>query len=553
MPGNRGWNVTIVPLAEQLTGDVRTPLRTLLAAVALLFAIAVANVATLTAAATRRRGQELAIRRSFGATDSRLFRQLCTQHVLLGVAGAAAGLAAIPACVGVLRTLAPPTLPRLASIHVDAPTLMVTIGFVAIAIAVFSAIASAPRETAAVRLIEEATTYGTAERRAGGGLVMAELAVALTLGIMAALMARSVVGLRSVDMGFDAAEVVAARVSLAGAAGAGSASTVFFDDLLARVHALPGVASAGIISTRPLSAPGSATAVSDPSRPSDSAPNEVVADIRYVNPTLFDTLRIPLLAGRTFDGRETPDGPITVVISETLARSFWPNQSALGRDLQLVLYGGITASIVGVVGDVHFVDARTPARAAAYLSAARFSSGTRDLIVRASGDPLTLVPSLRAAVTALAPGVPLFQVKGMAQAVAAVTARERFTTFVLSAFAFVALALGGVGVFGVIAGEVGRRRKEIGLRMALGAGRDAVAWLMLRQTATRAAVGIAAGALIASWLAHSMTSMLFGVEPLDPASYLTTIAVVLGLALVATLIPVAGALRRSPLEALREN
>ncbi len=551
--GNRGWNVSIVPLAVQITGDVSTALRTLLAAVGLLFLIAVANVATLTATATRRRSRELAIRRSFGATQARLFRQLFTQHVLLGLAGAAVGLAAIPQSVGLLTALAPPTLPRLPSIQIDAPTLLVTIAFVLIAIVVFSAIASAPRRAGAIRLVEDATACGIAERRAGGGLVMFEIAVALTLGIMATLMARSVVGLRSVNMGFDADGVVAARLTLAEPAADGRAATAVFDELLARLRGTPGVESAGIISTRPLSAPGTATLVSDPGRPRDTALNEVVADIRYANATLFETLRIPVLAGATFATGDHPDRPITVVVSESLARTFWPNESAIGRDLHLELYKGLTGRVIGVVGDVHYVDARTPFRAAAYLSSARFPGGTRDVIVRSSGDPLAIVPSLRAAVAALAPGVPLFQVERMARSVDVAVARERFTTFVLSAFAAIALVLGGVGVFGVIAGEVGRKRKEIGLRMALGAGPSTVTWMMLRQTVVRAAVGIAAGALLAAWLARSMTSLLFGVAPLDPASYLMTIVLVLGLALVATLIPVGQALTRSPLTALREG
>ena len=551
--GNRGWSVSIVPLAEQLTGDVSTALRTLLAAVGLLFLIAVANVTTLTATATRRRGQELAIRRSFGATDARLFRQLFTQHVLLGLAGAAVGLAAIPSGVGLLKALAPPMLPRLQSIRVDLPTLLATLAVVVVAIFVFSAIASAPRREGAIQLAGDANVYGGRARRAGGGLVMFEIAVALALGVMAALMARSVVGLRGVEMGFDADGVIAARVALTGASSEGPAATAFFDDLFARLRATPGIESAGLISTRPLTAPATATQVADPARPRDAASNEVVADIRYASPSLFETLRIPLRAGATFDARDNPQSRIAVVVSDSLARAFWPNQSAVGRQLRLELYGGITGTVIGVVGDVHFVDARTPVRAAAYLSSARFPSGTRDLVVRASGDPATIVPGLRAAVAALAPGVPLFQVERMATAVDRVVARERFTAFVLSAFASIALALGGVGVFGVIAGEVGRKRKEIGLRMALGAGRSTVTLMMLRQTVVRAVVGIAAGSALASWIAQSMTSLLFGVAPLDPISYLIAIVVVFGLAIVATLIPVLEALGRSPLTALREG
>ena len=534
--GNRGWSVTIVPLAMQITGDVSTALRTLLAAVGLLFLIAVANVATLTATAARRRGRELAIRRSFGATDARLFRQLFTQHALLGIAGAVVGIAAIPACVGVLTALAPPTLPRLPSIRIDAPTLLVTMTIVAIAIVAFSALSSAPRRA----------------RTGGSGLIAFEIAVALTLGIMATLMARSIVGLRGVDLGFDAARVVAARVALTGPASEGPAATVLFDQVMSKIRGTPGVESAGVISVRPFNSPGSATHVSDPARLRDGTPADIVADIRYANSTLFDTLRIPWTAGRTFDERDGVTSPIGVVISNSLAQTLWPGENAIGRALRLELYGGIQGTVVGVVGDVHVVDARTPVRPLAYLSSARFPSSTRDLVVRASGDPAAIVPSLRSLVASLAPGVPLYQVESMADAVDDTLAPERFTAFVLSAFAVIASLLGGVGVFGVIASDVGRRRKEIGVRMALGATRSTVSWMMLRQTIARAAVGVVAGALLTMWLARSMTTLLFGVTPADPTSYLAAVGIVLVLAAVATLIPVAQALRRSPLTALRE-
>ena len=231
--------------------------------------------------------------------------------------------------------------------------------------------------------------------------------------------------------------------------------------------------------------------MSDPTRVRDGATADIVADIRYANSTLFDTLRIPWIAGRTFDEHDGVTSPIGVVVSDSLARTLWPGENAIGRALRLELYNGIQGSVVGVVGDVHVVDARTPVRPLAYLSSARFPSGTRDLVVRTSGDPAAIVPSLRSLVAALAPGVPLYQVESMADAVDVTLAPERFTAFVLSAFAVIASLLGGVGVFGVIASDVGRRRKEIGVRMALGATRSTVSWMMLRQTIARAAIGVA--------------------------------------------------------------
>jgi putative ABC transport system permease protein len=536
-PANRGWSVTIVPLAEQITGDVSTALRTLLAAVGLLFLIAVANVTTLTATAARRRSQEMALRRSLGATDGRLFRQLFTQHTLLGLMGGAAGIAAIPASVGLMIALAPPGLPRLQSIRVDTTTLGVTIVGVGVAIAVFSGLAASRRRV----------------RIGGGRLVACEIAVALTLGIMATLMARTIVGLRHVDLGFESDGVVAARVALAGPAAAGANATIVFDELLLRIRSTQSVEAAAIVNTRPLGGPGPATHVSDPAGASEAARSEIVTDIRYASAGLFDTLRIPLVAGHTFDAHDTATSPIAVVVSESLARTMWPGQRAVGRALRLELFNGITASVVGVAGDVHFMNARTPVRPAAYLSSARFPDGTRDILVRTTGDPAAIVPRLRAHVAALAPDVPLYQVEAMTDAVEATRAQERFTTFLLSAFAVIASVLGSVGVFGVIASEVGRRSKEIGVRMALGATRSAVSWLMLRQTIVRATVGIAAGVVLAMWLARSMETLLFGVTPLDPVSYLAAIACVIALSLIATMIPVVQALRQSPLAALREN
>jgi len=535
--GNRGWSVTIVPLAVQITGDVSTALRTLLAAVGLLFLIAVANVTTLTATAARRRSRELAIRRSFGATDARLFRQLFTQHALLGVAGAAAGIAAIPACVGVLTALAPPTLPRLPSIRMDATTLAATVAIVVVAIVAFSALSSAPRQT----------------KTGGSGLIAFEIAVALTLGIMATLMARSIIGLRSVDLGFNPDGVVAARVALSSAAAEGAAATVFFDELMTKIRATAGVESAGVISVRPFTSPGSATHVRNPMAAPATATAEVVADIRYANATLFDTLGINWIAGRTFDEHDGMTSPIGVVVSRSLAQALWPGENAIGRALHLELYDGIQGTVIGVVGDMHVVDARTAVRPLAYLSSARFPSSTRDVVVRTSGDPATIVPSLRSLVAGIAPGVPLYQVELMADGVDVTLASDRFTAFVLSAFAVIASLLGGVGVFGVIASDVGRRRKEIGVRMALGATRSTVSWMMLRQTITRTAIGIVAGVVLTVWLARSMTTLLFGVTAADPASYVVAIGVVLVLAAVATLIPVLQALTNEPLTALREG
>jgi len=362
MPQNRGWNVSVVLLAAQITGDVSTALGVLLAAVVLLYLIAGANVATLMMSATRRRLQELAIRRSFGASDGRLFRQLFTQHALLALAGAAAGLFSIDPAVRLLVALAPVALPRLESVRVDAITLAPTLVVVGLTTMVLSAVASSARPPDSLRVASDAFVFDTSRHRSSSALIVVEIAVALTLGVMATLMARSFVGLRSVDLGFDPERVIAARIAVDGRVADGPAARALFDDLVQRVRAMPGVEAAGAISARPLAGIGPATRVIDGLRPRDASNEGVIADVRFVSATLFETLRIPVRAGSTFDPRERDAGPIRVVVSERLAADLWPGQSAVGRTLGLDLFNDMRATIIGVVGDIHFADARTPAR-----------------------------------------------------------------------------------------------------------------------------------------------------------------------------------------------
>jgi predicted permease len=553
-PGNKGWGVTVVSLAEQITGDVRTALVIVLGAAGLLFVIAVTNVATLTLSLMRRRAQELATRRAIGASDRRLFCQLWTESAVLGACGTAVGFTTLIPGVRVLLSLAPPDVPRLESIRLDAPTLIAVAAIAWLAIVIFGAVAAAFGRSAAVSFRPMTDRDARMSPRSGGAaLVAAEIAVALALGVMATLMVRSLTSLRSVDLGFAPDRVVAARVALVGPRAESPASQhAFFETLLERVRALSGVQSAGLISTRPFGGLGPATEASDPMQPEGTATRSAVADVRWVDTALFQTLRIPMLRGRTFDSTEAAATP-HVVISESMADALWPGQDALGHRLHLELYNGITVEVIGIVRDVYLMDPRTPVRPIAYLSDARFPSETRDVVVRVNGDPGAMVPSLRSVLAALEPDVPLFQVTTMTDLVDRTVASDRFTTFLLSAFASVALMLGGVGVFGVISSDVARRRKEIGIRMALGARTSVVIGMMVKQALARASVGVAAGSALALVAAYSMQSLLFGVAPTDPLSFLLVATALLSLATVATLIPAVQALRSSPVRSLREG
>lgn len=242
-------------------------------------------------------------------------------------------------------------------------------------------------------------------------MVVTEIALGVALCVMALLMARSVIELRRVDLGFTPEGVIAGRVALPGARYPSSASQVaFFDALLERVRALPGVESAGLISTRPLGGLGPATSVSDPHEPSSPDVPKPVADIRFADPALFRTLRVPLARGRLFDDGSHPEARPQVVISETMAATLWPGMNPTGKPVEIGLSGGIAADVVGVVSDVHLLDPRTPPRSAAYLPASRFPADARDLIVRVDGDADAAVGALRTVLAELDPHLPLFQV-----------------------------------------------------------------------------------------------------------------------------------------------
>jgi putative ABC transport system permease protein len=273
--------------------------------------------------------------------------------------------------------------------------------------------------------------------------------------------------------------------------------------------------------------------------------------VRFADAAFFHTLRIARIRGTFFDEQTAATGPPQTVISESMARTLWPGEDPIGRDLEILINGVVTATFAGVVADLHLMDARTPPRPTVYLSASRFPGEQRDLVVRAAGTPESIVPALRAAVTALEPSLPLYRVTTLPRLVDTSLAADRFTTFLLGAFALVALTLAAVGIFGVFSADVAQRRKEIGVRLALGAGSSRVMFMLLRQSLARALAGVLVGTAVALIAARSMASLLFGVQAADPTSLVTVAAVLLAVATAATLIPAVQAIRLSPVSALR--
>jgi len=279
----------------------------------------------------------------------------------------------------------------------------------------------------------------------------------------------------------------------------------------------------------------------------------VIADVRYADGALFQTLRIPMVTGSTFDGRDAHDAPPRAIVNQTLARTLWPSGNPIGRRLRVPMFNGIVPEVIGVVGDVHLMDSRTPVRGTVYLSNSRFPSDALDLIVRGNVDGESLVSSVRSVVTALDPAVPMYQVTTLDGLVGRTLARDKFTAALLGAFAVVSLLLAAIGIYGVFAGDVAQRRKEIGIRVALGAPSGGVVRLVMRRAVSRAVVGVALGTIGALLAARAMASLLFGVGAADPASFVGVAALLLVVAVSATLIPALRAARVSPLVAIRTD
>jgi putative ABC transport system permease protein len=547
---NKEWSATIVSLGEQITGNVRRPLLTLFGTVALLLLMSVVNVANLVTTFTRRREQELGLRRAIGATRWRLFQQQLTLSLTLGALAAVVGLAVALAATRGLVLLMPPDVPRLAGARVD----MTVVAFVLVVAGITTAVVAwrslggvAPIGETLPRLGSRATL-----RLRGARLVSAEIAIGLVLSVLAMLMVRSFVKLTTVDLGFQPVHVAVARVSLPSSRyPTEDRQRQFFDDLVARVGRLPGVASVSVATTSPFSCCAPATTGGDAARSQDPRAPLPTIDVRFVDSTYFATLGIPLVSGRLFAPNEQAGAPPRVLISRSLARALWGDAEPLGRRVSLTLFGTTTAEVIGLVGDARYGDARTPPRPAAYLSTNRYPSTERDLIVRGRGDASALIAPVRAALASLDPAIPLYRATPLERTVDETLAPERFVAALLSAFALLALSLTAVGVHGVLSGDITRRRREIGVRLALGATRREVYALVLRRALLPALEGVAIGIVAALVLARALSALVFGIGPWDPPSFVVVVLGLLAVALGATWIPAWRASRLSPLEVIK--
>jgi putative ABC transport system permease protein len=550
---NTGWKVRVRSLKDQLTRDSRPAMFVLLGAVGFVLLIACANVANLLLARATTRRRELAVRAALGAGRRRILQQTFVESGVLASVGAAAGLVLAWWAVAVIRRSLATHLPvpRLEAVTVDATVLGFTVVAAAVCGLLFGVLpAFSAAGVGLTDMLKDGGRTGTASRgrRARSVFVILEMALALVLLVGAGLLIRSFIALMRVDAGFDPSRTITMKITLP--TSKYRQARQFFDRLYSQIDALPGVQAAGGVSFLPLNGLGAATDFSIPGRPIPTYGDKPVADVRVVTHDYFKAMGIPLLRGRLFDSRDDA-APRKVIVSADLARRFFPNEDPIGKKIAIDWTDSTPDEIVGVVGDVHQLTLDDEIRATTYWPPARFAYPWNSVVIRTTGDPKRLVPEIAALVRQYDSTIALADVRTMDEVVTISAAERRLTMLILSAFAGLALVLAAVGIYGVISYSVSERTHEIGIRMALGAAGRTVMRMVLRQALTLAAVGVAAGAAGAWLLTRLMTTLLFGVVPSDPLTFVAVSILLTLVAAIASCVPGIRATRVNPVVALR--
>ncbi len=559
LPASYGFVST--PLEEWLVGKVRPALLVLLGAVGLVLLIAALNVANLLLSRAAAREREISIRSALGASRGRILRQFLTESLLLASLGGAAGLLLSVWGIDLLRAFGPDNVPRLQDVTVDRAVLAWT-AFISLGSGILFGLAPAWHGTRlnlgdALKAGGRTGGESVGARRLRSVLVVSEIALAMMLLIGAGLLIRSFVSLQQVRPGFAAEQIVTMQISLPRARYPEQAlAAQFYDRLLPQVANVPGIRSAALASGLPPNGGQMSDTFLVEGQPLVDDSKAPLGNILMVTPGYFRTLGVPMVQGRDFAERDNREAPRVVVISETLARKFFPDTNPIGRRFK---EGGIdrTANpwmeIVGVVGDVKYEGLDTPTAPAFYLPYAQ--SPTRDmaLVLKTALPSTDAAAAVRRELGAIDPDIPLAQISTLENLVNESIAQPRFRTSLLGVFSGVALLLAAIGIYGVIAYSVAQRTQEIGIRMALGAQRSDVLRLIIRQGMVLTAIGIALGIVGALFLTRLMESLLFGVGAADPITF-SLIALLLGaVSLLACWLPARRAARLNPITALARN
>jgi putative ABC transport system permease protein len=549
---NKGWGVNLVPMHEQIVGDIRPVLLVLLAAVAFVLLIACANVANLLLSRAASRQKELALRAALGADRMRLIRQMLTESVLLAMMGGAVGVLLAYWGIQLLIAFAPDNIPRLQEITIDPRVLGFTFGVSLLTGLVFGLVPALPASRPDLNdaLKEGARSSSSGNRVVRNLFVVAEMALALVLLIGAGLMLRSFSQLHQVKTGFEADNVLTMRVQLPMAKyGQPQERADFFKRAEERLAALPGVKSVGAINYLPLTGLATSTSfnlATKPLPPSESPGTEV----RPITPGYFAAMGIPLIKGRVFDERDGPNSRV-LIINETLARKFFPGQDPIGQQLIVTWDPQVADEIIGIVGDIKETALEQEPNPAIYWPHLREPYPFMNFVIRAAIDPATLTAAVTREIHTLDPDQPVADVRTLDEIVAKSISRPRFNALLLAIFAGVALLLASVGIYGVMNYSATQRTQEIGIRMALGAKPGDILRLVVGHGMKLTFAGIALGVIASLALTRVMSNLLFGITATDLPTFLSVSAMLTFVALLANYIPARRATRVNPVVALR--
>jgi predicted permease len=564
---DNGWGAVVIPLREQLVSDVRPALLILLGAVAFVLLIACANVANLVLANTFGRRKEIAIRVALGATGGRIVQQILAETLLMSLAGGVLGL--LLARFGIALTLKflSDNLPKSTEVNLDGFVLAFTV-FISVVTGVVAGLLPAIRMTKtnvndALKQGLGKTDSDSAGRRTRSFLVVSEVALSLILLVGAGLMIRSLWVLSTLDPGFDPHGVLTMSLVLSKNKYSQPIEEIaFFDRLLAKVRAFPGVVSAGLIDDLPLNNEGSHQPIEIEGAPVQAMSDQPEVDTRYITPGYLSTMRIPLRRGRDFSAADAPDRPSVALISESMAKRFWPNQDPIGRHLTMTFSPDKVREIVGIVGDIKLDGMDAAASSATIYLAANQPSGSSfadwrpfpmQLAVRTQSQPASLVAAVTGAIHSIDSDQPVTDIMTMDDVVDTSLSQRRFSMLLLGAFAVLALLLATVGIYSVLSFAVRRRVREIGIRVALGAEVKDILRLIVTEGMKPALIGLLLGVAGALALGRVLASFIYGITAYDPPTFAAVAALLAAVALLASIIPAYRAARIEPTRALREE
>jgi putative ABC transport system permease protein len=561
-PPNGGLTFSIVPLLEQVVGNVRPALVVLLGSVGLVLLIACANVANLLLSRAVARQQEIAVRAALGASRWRIVRQLLTESVLLALCGGALGILICVLSVRWMHILGTKSIPRLADVGVDGRVLLFTLS-----LSLLSGILFGLAPALRISRLDLNSTLKDASRGSAGTsavwgrgnnvrrlLVISELALSVVLLIGAGLLIRSFLSLQNVRPGFEPRGVLTFDLTMTGSRYSDKQVILnTYKQLWERLERLPGANAAGGVTSLPLSQAFAWTPITVEGRTPLPGEKFLNADERLVGGQYFEAMGIPLRRGRFFNEQDDATKPVAVIVDEYMAEQLWPGQDPIGKRIHIVELKSENPwqTVVGVVGRVKQDSLDSEARIAFYLPQTQFPTRAMTVALRTSADSAGVLSAVKSELRALDPGLPMYYVRTMGQRVDESLARRRFSMLLLGVFASVALALATIGIYGVMAYLVSQGTREIGIRMALGATQRDVLGLIVRQGMTLAISGLAIGLAGAFVLARLIRSLLFGVQASDLVTFVGISALLAFIALLASFIPALRAARIDPMISLR--